>query len=149
MAKIIGIARKERLREPELLTVAEVTYESGITGDGRGVRFRFGGCRQITILSEEQWLEACAELGIELSWQTRRANLLVEGFRFGPDDVGKVLSLGDQVKLKVTGETKPCSRMDEACVGLKAVLESDWRGGITCLVIDGGTIRVDEVIEKT
>jgi MOSC domain-containing protein YiiM len=51
--------------------------------------------------------------------------------------------IGDLI-LEVTGETKPCFRMEEASPGLRNALNSGWRGGVTCRVLQGGQIRVGD-----
>ena len=142
MSKIIGLAIKKVAKEPmELEDSAEVTIQAGIVGDCRGTPSVPGKTkRQITVLSEEQWTEASKEVGKEIPWETRRANILIQGLKFGSNDVGKKLHLGSKVILEITGETTPCKRMDEACPGLESALEQDWRGGVTCRVIKGGTI---------
>ena len=76
-----------------------------------------------------------------LPWHARRANVCIDGLKFGPGDVGKVLSFG-AVWLEVTGPTKPCHRMDEACPGLKDALGRDWRAGVTCRVMIPGVVYI-------
>jgi MOSC domain-containing protein YiiM len=129
----------------EQVDIASVTITEGIVGDCRG-KGGLTGNRQITIVSLEQWQEACSEICRTLPFHERRANLCIHGHSFGPDDVGKEIEFENGVILKVTGETKPCSRMDKAHEGLRKALESNWRGGVTCCVIRGGTIKVNEFI---
>jgi MOSC domain-containing protein YiiM len=75
----------------------------------------------------------------------RRANICVSFHSFGRQDVGKKIYAGNgDVILQITGETKPCSRMDEVVPGLRKALESNWRGGVTCRVICGGDLRLNE-----
>lgn len=142
MAKLLGIAFKKKSKAPmEVITKAEVKEGYGIIGTKPSKE-----SRQITVLSSYQWERACREAGQRLNWTTRRANLYMSGYSFCSRDVGKLLRIGKEVVLEVIGETKPCSRMDEACSGLKKALTRDWRGGVTCRVIKGGTIEVgDEV----
>lgn len=116
-----------------------VTAEAGVAGDFRGRP----GRRQVTVLSREDWTDACHELDRDLPWTTRRANLLVGGFRFGPASVGQILSIGD-LRLEITGETDPCERMTAACPGLREALTPDWRGGVCCRVLSGAEIRIDD-----
>ena len=68
--------------------------------------------------------------------------LLVEGLAL-PTAPGARLRIGT-VELLVTGETEPCSRMDEVVSGLRAALTPDWRGGVTCRVVSGGEIKLGE-----
>ena len=86
----------------------------------------------------------CAELGKDLPWTTRRANLLVDGIAL-PQAAGDVIEIGD-VKLKVELETDPCSRMEEQFAGLKQALTPDWRGGVCCTVLSGGTVAIGDSV---
>lgn len=138
-----GIAlRKRALAEMQLLTSSLVTVEKGVAGDFRGRP----GNRQVTVLSETSWQKACAELGVDLPWYSRRANLLVGGYEFGAADVGRILRIGE-LRLRITKETDPCERMDQLCPGLSRALSPDWRGGVCCRVVASGEIRVGDSIE--
>jgi MOSC domain-containing protein YiiM len=143
---LIGIARRSKSRAPmEEIADGRVTLEAGLEGDARGAKFK---SRQITILAREAWDAAMADLtGLgdlagpaDLVWTIRRANLLVEGVRL-PRAKGARLSIG-AVVLEVTGQTNPCHRMEAARPGLLSALHPDWRGGVTCRVIEGGDITV-------
>jgi MOSC domain-containing protein YiiM len=145
--RLIGIARRSGKRAPmEELVAGEVTVEAGLTGDSRGAKFK---SRQITVLAREDWEAALLDVSDlmgppDLPWTTRRANLYVEGIRL-PRAKGGVLQIGP-VLLEITGETNPCSRMEEAHKGLLSALHPYWRGGVTCRVSEGGPIRLgDEV----
>jgi hypothetical protein len=37
--------------------------------------------------------------------------------------------------------------MDEAQLGLRAALKPEWRGGVSCRVVEGATIRVGDRVE--
>lgn len=126
----------------EALQEALVTPQRGVEGDFRGRP----GKRQVTVMSRESWARACAELGADLPWMTRRANLLVSGIEFGPAAVGSTLQLGDLV-LQITCETDPCERMDQALPGLRAALDPDWRGGVCCRVLAGGEIVIGQRVD--
>lgn len=141
-AQLLGIARRacpKALMEP--LRQGVISIDQGLSGDCRGKP----GKRQVTVLSEAQWQQACAAIGCDLEWTTRRANLLVNGITFGPDDVGRVLAIGD-ARLRVSNECDPCHRMDAAAKGLRAALESDWRGGVCCRVEQGAIIQLDDPV---
>lgn len=128
-----------------MLEVAEglISLEAGLIGDCKGTKFRR---RQITVLAREAWHAAAAEIGEPgLPWTMRRANLLVEGVEL-PRGRGSLLSVGT-VRLEVTGQTYPCARMEEACPGLLRALARDWRGGLTCRVLEGGRIALGEPVE--
>jgi len=145
MACIASIAIKPRKRGlMQVVPEAVVTVNAGITGDCRG-RGGIHQNRQLTVVLEAQWMEACREVGMELPWVLRRANILIcGGFRFEPSDVGRKIYLGSNVVLFITGETKPCNRMDEAYRGLQAALTPLWRAGVTCRVLEGGAIRLHD-----
>lgn len=141
MAALRGIARREGKRAPmQTLDSAPVLVESGVAGDSRGRP----GPRQVTVLTSAGWDAACADAGVELPWQTRRANILVEGLDL-LDTTGQQLRIGELL-LEVTGELEPCSRMDEAHPGLREALTPEWRGGVTCRVVAGGTIAVGDPV---
>lgn len=141
MGRLTGIARREAKRAPmETLERAGISKETGVANDWRG---KPGG-RQVTVISAASWADACRELGAEIPWTTRRANLLVEGVDL-PHTTGAVLEIG-AVKLLVTGEVDPCSRMDEQYPGLTDALKPDWRGGVSCSVLAEGFVSIgDEV----
>lgn len=136
---ILAIARRNRTRAPmETLERASITVAAGLEGDVRG---QLRG-RQVTVLTREGWDAACADLGEALPWTTRRANLLLEGLAL-PQEAGGTIRIGD-VALRITGETDPCSRMEEQAAGLQDALAPDWRGGVTCEVAHGGEIAIGD-----
>ena len=95
-------------------------------------------------MNHQAWLQACNELNKNLSWLTRRANLLVDDIDLYQSK-DKIIKIGD-VSLLVTGETDPCSRMDEAESGLFNALVENWRGGVCCKVISGGEININDKV---
>ena len=136
-AKLLGIAIKpKRLQPMHTLTTVELSVELGLVGDSRGKP----GRRQVTVLSQAAWRAACTELGVELPWTTRRANLLVDALPLFQSSGARLL-IG-QVVLEITGETDPCSRMEAAQPGLFEALRPDWRGGVCCRVVQGGLLTV-------
>ena len=165
--KLIGIARRAGRRAPlEELATGEITVEAGLVGDRRRASF---GARQITILAREDWAAVLGDLAgrssaaqgqpgtgppdlpwpdlpwPDLPWTVRRANLFVEGIRL-PRAKGGVLRIG-LVVLEITGQTSPCYRMEEAHKGLLSALHPDWRGGVTCLVREGGRVTTGDPVE--
>lgn len=140
--KLISIAtrRSSRATMVEFESI-QVTQDKGCVGDFRGRP----GDRQVTVLASEDWLAACDELGKSLPWTTRRANLQIEGIDLF-ETSGATLQIGDVV-LKVTGETDPCQRMEQAAKGLFRALMPRWRGGVCCRVIQGGTIRIGDSVQ--
>lgn len=136
MARLLGIAvKQQRKGAVSLHREAMITRKNGVVGDWRGKP----GKRQVTLMSLADWQAACAELGVELPWQTRRANLLVDELPLH-QSTGTRIVLGEAV-LEVTGETDPCERMEQAQPGLFQALATGWRGGVTCRVIADGVVR--------
>ena len=142
MPKLIGIAKAPKiLADMQEVSEALVTIDSGIQGDARGSKKK----RQVSILFEDDWKDACDELEVKLYWLTRRANLFVSGMR-SPTQEGSLIKIKD-VELEVFVETKPCALMDKQHLGLRNKLESNWRGGVCCRVISSGIITIgDEVL---
>ncbi len=142
MGEVTGIALRDKPRAPmRQLSQSEITVESGLDGDFRGaVRGR-----QVTVLTEEGWRAACAELGEELPWLTRRANLLVRGVDLA-GRVGARLRVGEAV-LVITDECDPCGVMEKARKGLRKALTPGWRAGVTCRVARGGLVRLGDAAE--
>jgi MOSC domain-containing protein YiiM len=134
----------------ETLERVGVNSREGVHGDFRGaVRPGKFPRRQITLMEAESWAAAMGELGRTdedaIPWYERRVNLLVQGLRL-PRERGPVIAIGPALRIEVTGECDPCSRMEEIAPGLKAVLTQDWRGGFLGRVVADGEIAVgDEV----
>ena len=138
MPQVVAIAYKTQKRGAmQEISSALVTKESGVGQDVYGRP----GKRQVTVMSRQQWQSACEAVNQDLPWTTRRANIMVDGIEFDASFVGKQLVIGELV-LEVTGETDPCKKMEAACPGLEAALSVNWRGGVTCRVIESGQITV-------
>jgi MOSC domain-containing protein YiiM len=143
MGKVLRIFLRSERKEP----VIEVDYATAVVGTGlNGDHFNKKGKRQITILSKKAWEEACQKLGKEIDPKFRRANLLVDGIYFQNYSINRILRIG-KVRIRITGETKPCRLMDDVEEGLKDALEYCWRGGAFGEVIKGGPINVGDAIE--
>jgi MOSC domain-containing protein YiiM len=137
-AKLLGIAIKpKRLQPMHELDAVELSIAFGLAGDSRGKP----GPRQVTLMTQTAWRTACADLGVELPWTTRRANLLVDDLPLFQTTGARIL-IGAAV-LEITGETDPCSRMEKAQQGLFEALRHDWRGGVCCRVVQGGPLALD------
>lgn len=156
MGPLAGIAIKKESRAPiKVLIEAQVDEKFGIIGDWKGDGGKSGKRkRQITVLFGKKWRAACAEAcgshvearALYIDWRARRANFFVEGIEAGEEDVGKLLYVGNEVILEITGETSLCNRMNEAHPRLKEALLPDWRGGVTCRVVRGGEIKLDDEV---
>ncbi|PKB25155.1 MOSC domain-containing protein [Novosphingobium kunmingense] len=149
--RLLGIARHDRPRGPmEVLDHVSVSAAGGVQGDFRGaVRPGRKPRRQISLIEAESWEAALADLGRagddDLQWWKRRANLLTQGIRL-PRQAGAIIAIGDSLRIEVTTECDPCSRMEEIAPGLKAVLLPDWRGGALGRVIADGEIALGDEI---
>ena len=142
MGQLLNIAIRDGSRAPmQERQEAEISTESGIQDDYKGTR----DGRQVTILEKSAWETTCQELGADLPWTTRRANLLVEGVNL-QDTLGAQIQIGD-VLLEVTEETLPCGRMDELHQGLRDALTPDWRGGVSCVVVKGANVRIGDAVQ--
>ena len=142
--QLIGIARRGARRAPmQEIGDGLITPQGGLVGDFKGAKYPR---RQVTVLAGEDWQAALSDIGQpDMPWTARRANLLVEGVEL-PRAAGGILRIGT-VRLEVTGQTHPCARMEEAQGGLLSALARDWRGGVTCRVLDGGPISLGDPVE--
>jgi MOSC domain-containing protein YiiM len=144
--RLLGIAVRPAPKASMVeLDAARISLDRGVANDTRGRP----GRRQVTVLTRTDWDTACARAGARgLAWTARRANLFVDGVDL-KGKVGYDLAVGDAL-LTITGETRPCKRMDGAHVGLMAALEPDWCGGVTCRVVRTGdaTIGAEVVLSR-
>lgn len=142
---VIGIAVRAAPRAPMLcLDHVAIAAGGGLDGDHKGIKFPKRG---VTILAREAWEAALAELAdlagpVALPWTARRANLLIEGLRL-PRARAAIILVGP-VRLEVTAQTYPCRRMEAAQRGLLKALAADWRGGVTCRVLEAGTVQLGD-----
>ena len=140
-ATLQGIAVRGASRAPmREVQEASVTVTDGIVEDYRGT-----GRRQVTFIDAGQWRQVMQELGVDLPWHTRRANLLVDGLDL-PATVGSRLRIGDCL-FEIHGETDPCERMEELQAGLRQGLTPEMRGGVWGRVIESGQLRVGQSVE--
>lgn len=147
-ARLLGIARHGRPRGTiETVDHIHVSIEGGLDGDFRGAVKPGGkGRRQVSLIRENDWSAAMAELGADIHWSARRANLLIEGIDLF-ETAGAIVRIGPDLRLAITQECDPCSRMDEIAPGLKTALTPHWRGGALARVVSPGDIRVGDAIE--
>ena len=140
--ELLGIARRSKPRQPiETANEVLVTVEAGVDGDCHGSE----PDRQVTIISADSWRDACRDLGIEVPWTKRRANLLIGGIDLR-DTVGALISVGD-VLLEIAEENPPCRVMDIQQQGLRNALKPDWRAGVSCRVLSGGKIKLGDTVQ--
>ncbi|PCJ22572.1 MAG: MOSC domain-containing protein [Flavobacteriales bacterium] len=142
MGKVIGIATRIEKRAPMVVYAsAKVTFDKGVGDDSRGL---IKGDRQVTVMTVESWEAVCAELDRKLHWTTRRANILIEGVDL-ENTTGNLLKIG-KFQLEITGELKPCNRMEEQKVGLTKALTPNWRGGVMCKILSEGVVSENDQV---
>ncbi|OWY70308.1 hypothetical protein B7486_16055 [cyanobacterium TDX16] len=137
---VLGIA----LRYQDKGKMREVTEVSGVENGGLEGDLASRPDRGVTLIASRQWKQAIKELGVDLPWYTRRANILVDSEGLG-GLIGKRIRIGE-IELAVNDETRPCELMDRLEPGLKDVLKPDCRGGVNGRIVKAGRVRVgDEV----
>ncbi|ULH14709.1 MOSC domain-containing protein [Deinococcus sp. KNUC1210] len=109
----------------------------------------YGGKRQVTLIQAEHLPVIAALAGLErVTPDLLRRNIVISGlpllalkdrrFRMGSDERGWVL-------LEGTGECHPCSRMEET-LGPGGYNAVRGHGGITARVLEGGHIRLGDLL---
>ncbi|GMW00842.1 MAG: hypothetical protein AMXMBFR84_19790 [Candidatus Hydrogenedentota bacterium] len=136
--KVAGIALRTFKNGP-MKEVDEVIAEpgAGLVGD-----LPVKPDRGITFISKEQWQETVNEMGSDLPWHSRRANVLIEGLPMGPL-IDQTIQVGEVV-VEIKGETYPCGLMDQIEQGLRKSLTPFCRAGVHGRVIQGGRIAVGD-----
>jgi len=140
----LGIVKNIAHRAVDGDAMMEIASCSVLPGRGIDTENRKPGKREITLLSAESWSDVCREMGKDIPWWTRRANLLIEGLDLATT-VSHHLKIGS-VEILIHGETKPCRLMDAQVQGLTRVMVPQFRGGVHGQVLTGGTIRVGDAI---
>lgn len=140
MAEITAIWLKRERRGP----MEPAKRATAVVGRGLEGNANQGGKRQVTLLAEEAWARAQADLGVGVDPAERRANLLVRGLELAGSS-GRVLRVGAS-RILIHGETRPCWRMDQAHPGLQAALAPEGRAGIYGEVLGGGEISLGDPV---
>ncbi|HEX6085042.1 MAG TPA: MOSC domain-containing protein [Thermoanaerobaculia bacterium] len=122
-----------------------VMFAEAVRGRGLAGNANQGGKRQVTLIDESRWKEACAELGVDVDPSARRANVMLRGIDL-EGMRGRTLRIG-QMLVRIYNETRPCEQMEDAEPGLRAALQPRWRGGAYGEVVEGGVIAVGDVAE--
>jgi MOSC domain-containing protein YiiM len=137
MAHVLSLFRapKKRLLMEELQEVRAVA-DSGFEGCAHA---RSGRSRQILLMDGET-LDA-----MELEPGVLRENITTSGLNVNSLAIGQQLRVGG-TRLEVSEVCTPCDQMEKIRPGLRKEL---WgRRGMLCRVIEGGTIRRGDAIEK-
>ncbi len=139
----IGL-RPQRRGPLQSVPEAEAVVGSGLTGDhfhGQG-----GGKREVTLIQGEH-LDAVGDFlrGPSADPSLARRNIVVRGINlFSLQE--RRFRIGGAV-LEHTGPCHPCSRMEEN-FGPGGYNAMRGHGGITARVVEGGTLRVGDAVEK-
>jgi MOSC domain-containing protein YiiM len=132
-------ARRETVRA---VKEAELRAGRGIEGD----RFRGSGGRQVTLISRAALAAIADHLGLEAVAPERlRRNLLISGINLLALK-GRHFRIGGAL-LEWSGECHPCSRMEEE-LGPGGYNAVRGLGGITARIVEGGTIRRGDAVER-
>jgi MOSC domain-containing protein YiiM len=138
----IGI-RPERRTPLTSITQVEAIAGYGLAGDHYASNSN--GKRQVTLIQSEH-LEAVAKLlgKPEVRPEWVRRNILVSGINlYALRD--RRFRIGDTV-LEGAGTCDPCSRMEEV-LGAGGYNAMRGHGGIIARIVDGGTIRLGDVVQ--
>jgi MOSC domain-containing protein YiiM len=132
-------ARREKVRPVE---EAVLRAARGIEGD----RFRGSGGRQVTLMTRAALAAIADHLGVaEVAPERLRRNLLVSGINLLALK-GRRFRIGGAL-LEWSGECHPCSRMEEE-LGPGGYNAVRGLGGITARIVEGGTIRLGDAVER-
>ncbi|MBI3833826.1 MAG: MOSC domain-containing protein [Planctomycetes bacterium] len=144
MSHSIGIVKSIAHRAVDSDAMIEIASCNVLPGRGLDTENRKPGKREITLVSAESWADVCREMGQDIPWWTRRANLLVEGIDLAAT-IGQRIRIGP-VEIHIHGETKPCRLMDAQVQGLTRVMVPNLRGGVHGQVLTGGAIRIGDSV---
>ena len=132
--RVVGLHRTPGPRlPPQRLDEATVVADFGIEGDRHA---RPGSSRQVVLTRREVLDE------LRLAAGATREQLTISGL--GELAAGDVLAMGSSVRLELVRPRVPCRVMDGVRPGLRAELEA--RGGWCARVLDGGTLRLGDVV---
>ncbi len=141
IGRVLSIAL--RCREKDKMT--EVPEAAAVQNGGLEGDLASRPERGITFIAARQWEEVQRELGVEIPWYTRRANVLVDADSLG-HLIGRRIRVGE-AEVQVHAETEPCGLMDRLEPGLRLALTPDCRAGVHGRVVRAGRIRVqDEIV---
>jgi MOSC domain-containing protein YiiM len=137
MARVMYLFRALKRSVPmEELSEVHAVADKGFEGCAHA---RTGGPRQVLLVDRET-LDA-----MDLLPGILRENITTEGMNVNGLALGQALRIGD-VRLEVSAVCAPCDLMEKIRPGLRKELHG--RRGMLCRVIEGGTIRRGDTIEK-
>lgn len=137
VGKIEFISRRpERRAAVEEVESVEITEADGIVGDHYHGKSRK---RQVTLIQKEHLDVVGSILQKEIDPKLTRRNIVVSGINLLACKEGEI-QVGQEVVLEITGPCAPCSRMEEN-FGPGGYNAMRGHGGVTAMVIKGGTIK--------
>lgn len=139
----IGV-RPARRAELLVLPEVEVVVDRRLEGDHASPKP--GGKRQVTLIQHESLAAVAGFLGLPapVAPGRLRRNLVVSGLNLLALK-GRQIQIGDAVRLDITGECHPCSRMEEE-LGPGGYNAMRGHGGLTAHIAQGGRIRVGDAV---
>ncbi len=137
----LGI-RPARLAPMVALEAITLTPGQGVDGDHYASATQ--GARQVTVIPAEHLAAIASYLGQESAApELLRRNVVVRGINLGALK-GRAFRLGAAV-LESSGECHPCSKM-ERLLGTGGYNAVRGHGGITARVLEGGEVRLGDLI---
>jgi MOSC domain-containing protein YiiM len=137
MPQVLKVFRSPKKHFPmEELQEVRAVREVGFEGCAHA---RPGGKRQVLLVDRET-LEA-----MNLTPGILRENITTDGLNVNGLEAGQQLRIGE-TRMEVSSVCTPCDEMEKIRQGLRKEL---WgRRGMMCRVLEGGTIRRGDAIEK-
>lgn len=140
VGKVLGIALRCRDKtKMNPVDSARAEIEGGLEGDNPVIPNR-----GITFIAKGQWETVTKELGVDLPWWTRRANVLIDAPSLA-HLIGKRIRVGE-IEVDIQAETKPCDLMDSLHMGLRNVLKPECRAGVYGRVANGGGFKIGDSV---
>lgn len=139
----IGIADASRAPMQSKESV-ELVANGGILGEHH-FRSESRPHRQVTLVQHEHLPVIAAILGkAEVTPESLRRNIVVSGINLASLKSGP-FKIGEAV-LEISGDCVPCALMEET-VGTGAYAAMTGHGGVTCIVKQGGQVRVNDDVQ--
>jgi MOSC domain-containing protein YiiM len=137
MPRVLKLFRSPRKHYPmEELREVRVVNNAGFEGCAHA---RPGGKRQVLLVDRETLDAMNLTPGIILE------NITTDGLNVNGLELGQQLRIGE-TRMEVSAVCTPCDEMEKIRQGLRKEL---WgRRGMMCRVLEGGTIRRGDTIEK-
>ncbi len=132
-------ARLEPMTTPEAITL---TPGQGVVGDHYASATQ--GARQVTVIPAEHLAAIASYLGQDgMPPKLLRRNIVVRGSNLAALK-GRTFRLGSAL-LESSGECHPCSKM-ERLLGIGGYNAVRGHGGITARVLEGGEVRLGDLL---